>query len=168
MIVSSCVFDDNKAPDGNGGALASYMSYRVTITNSSFTRNAAGKDGGACWWYLSHTDVTIADNNFRDNTAARGIVYFGIYNSGQTLSGLLFEHNVVNEGTLYFENSNTNVYIINVIFSRNTARFIGGGIALYYGNSFVELISCSFIHNVVTEGSAGALIIDVLNTNVCA
>lgn len=168
VTLNDCEFYFNIAPTGYGGSIASYVASDLTLINSSFHKNQAGLDGGACWLYLNHENALLSDNVFVGNVASRGVLFFGINNFGNTMQRLHFENNIVNEGSIYFDNGNLNFYIERCTFVNNIATKSGAGINIYYGGSSIYITDCAFVNNTAVSGFAGALNLDTANINVRA
>jgi predicted outer membrane repeat protein len=91
--VTDCLFRDNAAPHGNGGAIASesdHLSPRSTldatnlaVSDSNLSDNTAGGNGGAI--YLDSSVALITGNRFDDNEANQGD---GVYGKTSRLNGL--------------------------------------------------------------------------------
>lgn len=146
--------------------MASYLNTDMALSNNSYVRNLAGIDGGACWFYLMHADIIVADSSFEENIAKRGAIFLGINNKDIVLRGLDFKDNRMNEGAVYIDNGNTNIEISHCTFSDNKALNAGAGIFMYYGNTFVDIDNCHFLNNVAMTGYAGALSLETLHSNV--
>ena len=73
MSVSNCSFTNNTSPDpsdGTGAAIFVTSQANVTISDSSFTANAAGGAYGAIVMQSAFTQLRVEDCSFEGNTAA--------------------------------------------------------------------------------------------------
>lgn len=83
--ISNCNFINNSAPgddksDIGGGAIAISAIGTVSISNSSFIDNHAGRSGGAIW--AVHGNIDIAGCEFINNTANAGSAIAAYRNNG--------------------------------------------------------------------------------------
>jgi len=114
---------------GNGGGLSSAgPSMKITIKNSTFTRNR-GSSGGAIYAYWS-SGPTIINSRFIGNRATNGGAIFSNWSSEPTVYGSLFAGNTATTsgGAIAIEWSDTSS-IVNSTFASNTAP-TGGAISL--------------------------------------
>ena len=73
MSVSNCSFTNNTSPDpsdGTGAAIFVTSQANVSISDSSFTANAAGGAYGAIVMQSAFTELRVEDCSFEGNTAA--------------------------------------------------------------------------------------------------
>lgn len=83
--VASCTFEGNRAPNGNGGGIASESdglsptstpaATVIRVNQSEFDGNGAVRGGGI---YVADTTATILNNTFDANTATTGTGIFGV------------------------------------------------------------------------------------------
>lgn len=75
ITIDNCVVTNNRANDGDGGAIdfRGFSTYHLTITNSTFSNNQADGAGGAIFFQQTSsatgTRLTITDSTFTNNTA---------------------------------------------------------------------------------------------------
>jgi hypothetical protein len=82
LTVSGCTFSGNNASEG--GAIFNYGN--ATISDSTFSGNSAGFEGGAIWnGYISST-LNVSGCILTDNTAGNGGAYAAIYVYGGTVT----------------------------------------------------------------------------------
>jgi len=136
LIVTNCLFLNNSATNGNGGAIDSLpttASLSVILANCVFSNNVATNLAG---------------------TAFGGAVY----TAGETLyvSNCVFEWNSAstNGGALY---GNVSV-LANTLFANNNSAFGSGG-AVYTpaaGGRPVSIVGCTFANNTAGTGTPGS------------
>jgi predicted outer membrane repeat protein len=121
--ISNCVFSNNTATTGKGGALAIGIQCFVSILNSDFYNNSASPSsatadqGGGAVYINQRSNVSINGCTFKGNSVNASAVYGGaIYTSGNST--------VANYPV---------VSVVNSFFDSNSA-FRGGAIAFYYSN----------------------------------
>src|SRR5215469_4084948 len=123
LTVSNSTFTGNRA-GGDGGGIAG----TVIVANSKFIDNSATGGGGA----IVGAALTISNSTFTDNTASRGggIWCFGPLN---TVANSAFNGNsaVVGGGGI---NNNGALTVINSTFTDNSAPSGGGGIFDSFGD----------------------------------
>lgn len=80
--IINCVFENNEAIDGSGGAIAfideTYSVYSLAITNTNFTNNKAGAAAGAIY-VGEETTVYIENSLFDGNEAPEGDAIYNWY-----------------------------------------------------------------------------------------
>ena len=168
-IFKNCVFIDNKALDGAGGAI--YGEKIDSLTGCTFIGNTATQNGGALYCNTPVSVIagcTFVDNAtpeyggavafgttvgvltdcaFTNNTAAKrgGAVFCG--DRVESISGCVFKGNssTTDRGGAMRLNSNVNC-ISNCTFIANTAVYNGGGIS-NGGGTFLGIDNCTFTSN---------------------
>ncbi len=139
-------------PAHNGGAISNNNS-SPTITNVSFSGNAATEEGGAIYNYYSSPEITNA--SFSGNAAVR---YGGaIYNDrgNPTIINASFSGNIANYvgGAIYNINGSSSP-ITNASFSGNIANYAGGAIYSIDNGSSSTITNASFSGNAASYGGA--------------
>ena len=157
FIVSNCTFNRNKAnyhPTGSSGGALSIRSYRVIIKNSTFTANAATRDGGALVIY--GTFNSIVDSTFVNNVAAAS--GGGIYGSGVEslrISRVTLSGNQTTDrdgGGIYLAGVNQLKFSESII-TNNSAGNLGGGVFLLSGSSdSIVLTNLEVSNNTAVSG----------------
>ncbi len=135
--------------NSNGGGMYNGFS-SPTITNCTFTANAANRGGGM---YNSSSSPTITNCTFSANTATFG---GGMYNDGSspTITNCTFSANTGSSSGGGIENNiSSSPTITNCTFSANTA-YAGGGIDNFGSNS-TTIANCTFSANTATFGGGG-------------
>eukprot|EP00736_Rhodelphis_marinus_P014485 Rmarinus@m.27027 len=177
LFVRSSEFVDNTMAQTPGGAAILAISSNVEISDSEFLgMSASGGFGGAV--YAKGEAITILNSNFRENKAGKGgaVVVESMNDGDIVISGCCFEKNRGTHlgGALYFETAE-NMVVLNTEFRNNYAgdavsrpilRHHGGGgaIACKAGNSRLRIEDCTFERNHallglddVSAGDGGAL-----------
>ena len=137
LSINDCSFSKNTSPTASGGGLAINSHSDATITNTAFVQNSANNGGGLYCVSIagSINSLIISGATFSENTA------------GTTLTTTSYG------GGLYLDNNTLNV-LKNVVVNRNIANAAGG---IYNGgasNSF-DISNALFYEN--TAGNGGAL-----------
>jgi len=131
IIMDRCIFKDNFAPSGGGGAMR-WNGNDGTMTNCVFKSNTATVRGGAIFW--NGNNAHIEKNNFTDNaanTAAGGALLYSGDNS--IIISNNFEGNTdKGHGGAIYAQGNSNI-ITNNKFDKNEVANSGG--AIYYDGS---------------------------------
>ena len=161
-----------------GGALYIHCDIRDTyikITNSAFTNNTVGHNGGGLLIYTdngAHNSITITNSAFTNNTVGHdggGLLMYtdnGAHNS-ITITNIAFNNNRVGgRGGLYiciFTNTGThnNITITNSLFINNRVGHDGGGLLMYTDNGAhysITIINSAFTNNTVGRDGGGLLI----------
>ncbi len=180
ILISSCIFTNNRARLGGGVYTTNYDIGGPTVTSSTFTGNRADSAGGGIFAYFALSPSIISDDTFRNNSAdkAGGGIYFwsdilsspqaatvtrcvftgdtaatggGLYTkSWCLLSQSSFLGNVANNGGGLYNNASGEVR--NLIFRGNIALSNGGG--LYNNGTGYEYKSALFSGNKAVRGGA--------------
>ena len=126
VTILICIFKDNTASEGYGGAIGS-QSGKALIYNSNFIGNNASEWGGAIFTFDS--DIEIDNSHFIENSAVAG-------------------------GAISAP-SNRKALINNSDFSQNTALRFGGAIVVIgeFGDSEITVENSIFAQNTDTEGT---------------
>ena len=152
-----------------GGILYIYCVTNTTITDSTFTNNIVGGDGGGLYIGDGTDNVTITNSTFTNNTVG---VYGGglcIYGNGTdiTVTNSGFTNNTVGwyGGGLYIiYGDGTDITVTNSAFTNNTVGQYGGGLCID-GNGTVTIFNSAFTNNTV-GGYGGGLYIYGDGTNI--
>lgn len=122
-----CIFENNIAPNGVGGAVASYATNNgIAMVSNEFKDNSASQ-GGAIGIFSYHGHVLVAECNFFNNSAI----------NGGAIASLLY--NVV--------------YIENSIVSSNNASHMGGGVYCNTHNYAIHIIQSVVVNNTADQGA---------------
>ncbi len=159
VYIADSTIANNSAPNGDGGAIASYAldagaSTAVTIQNSTVSDNSSGSDfggGGGIFSFaynrdeegLTEATVNLTGSTFASNAATMdrgGALFNGALDSGSTAV----------------------THILNSTFSGNTAAGVGGAIAndaynrdaLGLTNAALHITHASFVGNDAASGGA--------------
>lgn len=153
VTVSNCQFIGNKSDmtnaDSGGGAIR-HNSGTLTVTNSSFTGNTAGKRGGAI--YNAGT-LIVKESEFTGNVNT-GDHGGAIYTSGAlTVTNSSFTENKTtsNGGAIELNGAKT-MTITGSSFHGNTAT--EGGALMMQSSPSVTIDGCIFTQNHATNGGA--------------
>ena len=144
----------------------------ITITNSAFTNNTVGYDGGGLYIFTdngTHNDITITNSTFTNNTVGDGGgLYIYTYNGAHndiTITNSTFTNNTVGDGGgLYIHTYNgvhNDITITNSTFTNNTVGYDGGGLYIFTDNGAhnnITITNSTFTNNTVGDG--GGLYID--------
>jgi hypothetical protein len=140
---------DSQDPEHQGGALEVAYS-QVTITDSDFSTCLADLGGACCF---RHSTVSIHDTNFSTNLADdSGAACFD--NCEVTINGGAAEFNEALEIGCYSFTTCTGSITKHVLFHNVAHQGETGGICLDF--SPITFSACSFLHNHVEDGWAGA------------
>ncbi|TZF84593.1 T9SS type A sorting domain-containing protein [Pedobacter sp. BS3] len=169
--ITNCVFEGNKTNAGNGAAVSTYHTdaanpTAVSVSNCTFTRNAATGTGGGMYNYQNIT-ITVSGCTFTDNTATTdGGGIFNNPSANATITDCTFTGNIAtqNGGGLY-NSASANGAITNCTFTsniaNNTAVATGGG-GLFSTDAGPVITYCKFIGNKAANGGS------ILLTNAAA
>jgi hypothetical protein len=142
LEISGVTLTNGKAVNDVGGAMRIKMSSRVTVTDSQFLSNSAGRAGGGI---VNDGELTVSNSNFVGNSSHDG---GGISNHGQVmLTDSTFVNNsaIGSGGGVWSPGDAT---VTDSTFSGNTA-WSGGGIG---NDGNMTLTASSFSENRVTDG----------------
>ena len=144
--VTNCTFIDNSAAYDGGGMLN--WSGTPMVTNCTFKGNCAYWHGGGMYNYCSHPSLTNCI--FTSNSAPAGGGMCNYSHCNPKLTQCAFRSNsAVYGGGMY--NWDTRLWLVNCVFSGNSAANAGGGICnRSYGNTY--LTNCMFSGNFAEEG----------------
>ena len=154
ISITGCEFSSNVASNYHGGAAHFYLPVNVSVTDTTFTDNSAGKLGGAV--KTDEGTFTITGCEFTKNVASDygGAMYF--YHPEEiTLADTTFTRNTVlhnnggafdvNEGSFDFKN-------LSFVENGSNSVVYGGAINLYNADGTIS--NCSFEKNVSNYGGA--------------
>ena len=178
LHIHHIILHNNKhySTNNDGGTLYVHcdIDTHITITESTFTNNTIGGNGGGLYITYSATDIygniTITDSIFANNTVGTGgglLIYstIDIYND-ITITNSTFTNNIVGYvGGGLFIHSDTDVYnninITNSTFNNNIVGINGGGLVIgsYTGiHNNITITNNTFANNIV-YGNGGGLFI---------
>ncbi len=149
LTVTGCVFDQNSALNGNGGGLNTDGAF-LSIVDTSFTGNVAGKSGGLV---AGNMDTgTLTRVTCSGNEATNGSGGTGLYSAASlTVTDCDFVGNTTAEGDagglLYWEGNAT---ITGCNFTGNEAGRDGGGVYAIYATNL------NFVGNVIANNVCSA------------
>ena len=163
-----------------GGTLYIYcgMDTHITITNSVFTNNTVGGNGGGLYIHSdtdTHNNITITSSVFTNNTVDFG---GGLYidcdtdtHNNITITSSVFTNNTVDfGGGLYIDCDNdthNNITITSSVFTNNTVG-IGGGLFIYSDtdtHNNITVTSSVFTNNTVGDFGGGLFIYSGTDTH---
>ena len=130
-----------------GGALYIHCDIRdtyITITNSAFTNNTVGHNGGGLLIYTengTHNNITITNSAFTNNTV-------GYYGGGLYILTNTATHN--------------SITITNSAFTNNTAGYVGGGLYIFTHtgtHNTITITNSAFTNNTVGRDGGGLYIL---------
>ena len=151
--ILSCTFEDNTATGVGGGIYTWRGSTQVQILDSKFYRNSA-KEGGAA--YLSKV-TEVGSSIFEGNKATKGDGgALNIYDTcSPTIRNSIFRQNkATNHGGAIYIDAAGFPKIHSCTFEENTASRDGGAIYNWRGSTEVEMRDSKFISNSAREGGA--------------
>ena len=183
-IIASCVFSNNFATFGAGGAYVYVNNGNAIVTNCIATRNSTDLDdaGGLSVQKTTGTgNIFIADNIFYENhlLSTNGAVgdvegsgfyvyYLGAFCNITISNNLVYNNSLVNgAGALYIRaTSGADLKICDNIFSNNFVGTRGGGIGIEQETGNMTILRNIFIDNRATrEYSEGGGIAITFNTS---
>ncbi|MFN2576446.1 MAG: hypothetical protein ABR607_02015, partial [Pyrinomonadaceae bacterium] len=151
--ITDSTFINNKAMNGNGGAL--YASGYSFVSGSLFDGNVSGSEGGAIWsaLYLNISDSVVINNHANaDGGITRNEVGTSLGGGFESLfvNRCNISNNTSNHtaGGVYVQGGSGN--ISNSTISGNMAGSEGGGIFAF--NALVNLTNDTFDGNTATQG----------------
>jgi predicted outer membrane repeat protein len=154
--VSGCVFADNAAPNGLGGAIYNPGS-PLEFSNCTFVRNSANGFGlGGVFFGAPNAKVTMTDCSFTGNSAHDGGAIFG--DAELTLTRCVFTKNSIPTdgiaGAVFNEDP---TFITGCIFTGNSAGEGGEGGALFIGDGIIRdsLIAGNAVGSTSQEDAQG-------------
>ncbi|WP_296881913.1 right-handed parallel beta-helix repeat-containing protein [uncultured Methanobrevibacter sp.] len=183
VILRDCTFDNNGANRSAGAIYVNNCTY-VSIDNSNFENNNVNYSGGAIYFKCDYG--RISNSNFTNNKARYNGAACVNGESGSVIN-CIFTNNVATEsagalgwerkgngnieksnnsaprGGAIYQNSATNVSILNSIFDSNTASEDGGAIFWDHATGG-KIIGSTFNDNYVI-GRGGA--IEIVNASNC-
>ncbi|MFN7942801.1 MAG: choice-of-anchor Q domain-containing protein [Thermoanaerobaculia bacterium] len=125
LTLERCAFDDNRSPDGAGGAVVAISS--LVATDGSFTRNSAYSTGAL----FANAQATLARLRFEGNSATElaGAVSFAA--APARVEESYFADNQGKDGGAIALFPEADLAVVNSTFRHNLATRNGGGIALF-------------------------------------
>jgi len=153
--VAHCIFEGNRAAEG--GAMYNYDGACPTISHCTFVQNRADKGGAMLSRVASNCNVS--DCTFIENYAKwRGGAVFLDYGASAKLTRCTFRQNNTdgNGAGIYVDDTSSQIghtspEIVDCTFTKNSAKFRGGGIANF--NKCTPIITnCSFNGNTAAKG----------------
>ena len=157
--VDNCIFKDNVANRGNGGAIG-WWGANGTVTNSEFINNSNTGSGGAIYW--NGVNGAVTNSEFRENNATGlggAIRWQG--DNGRVNDVDFIKNNASYSGAMIIYGVNCTVTDSN--FINNTASLNGG--AMHWNGANGTLINSEFIGNsAINHG--GAIIWNAANGNL--
>lgn len=149
LSISNSTFERNRA-GRYGGAISN--SGQATISASRFTGNSAGFRGGAIAAFVN--PLTITNSSFSQNTAqAGGAVHSALGATVEIRESAFFLNSATDSGSAIFqEGAETVTRIINSTLAQNTAGNTGG--ALYVTEGTASLSFATVANNTVGGGAA--------------
>ena len=161
LTVTDCEFTGNQvtkeAPIGGGAIYANYNGTdggTINITDSTFTNNSSGSQGGAIYASTTTGTVTISGNTFTENTATGngGAIYLSNTSGTNVLANNTFTDNsAVAGGAVYVVSGETS--ITGSTFKGNSA--VGDGGALHTAAD-TTISNSIFGSTTEGEGNSGA------------
>ena len=166
-----------------GGTLYIYCvtDTHITITNSAFTSNTVGGDGGGLLIYSDidniHNNITITNSAFTNNAVdgnGGGLLIYSdaniMYNNIIIINSTFTNDAVGGHGSgLYIHSdidTHNNIAITNSTFTNSTVRGNGGGLLVYSGTNNMTITNSVFTNNTVGDIGGGLYIhsdIDIHN-----
>ena len=145
--ITNCIFSNNEARHGQGGAIRNVQYSSPTIDSCSFINNISFSTAGI------HNGVfcnTILKNCHFDSNMGIVVSYF---NAQATINNCIFENNMGICGGVYISHTSTTAATIeNCIFRNNTGYSLSG--ALYLTNNLGPSPLSSTIKNCVFSGNS--------------
>jgi len=163
-ILGGSAFTNNKALDGEGGAIAATNSPEINVSDATFQSNSASTNGGGI---VSVQALNLTGARFFGNTAAGGSGG-GVYAGGAaSVENSVFAGNTASDsgGGLYLNAPSS--AITNTTFTSNSAN-MGGGV-YNNGGAGNTILNATFWNNsaIVSGGSLGS-ILQLKNTLLAA
>ena len=148
-------FSGNRASGwSSGGAVYIDNAQRLTIRNSRFNNNTAGRSGGAV--YAQGRQINITNCYFSNNTLTQTAADYYYYN-----------YNYNGEGGALYISSQQDINIQNVYFYNNRAgNMSGNGGAIYFDGGNIIVTNSTFINNTAVSGGGGAIYSNRRNTTI--
>lgn len=132
-----CVFIDNTAPDGLGGAIYNPGS-PLDLTNCTFTHNTAPEFGlGGAFFGSRNAAVTMTDCTFTDNSAHDGGAIFGADRLTLVRCKFIGNH-ISTDGIAGAVFNDYPTFINGCVFTGNSAGEAGEGGALFLGDGIIR------------------------------
>ena len=153
VIAHNSIFMNNTASFG-GGAIALFQGTFSDATLNVFSRNRAGRLGGALSAY-NRSRITI-DNSYCSNNSGRcGRVMYASSSSSITVGNSSFDNNEAgSRGGVMYASSSSSIAVGNSSFDNNEARYYGG-VMYASSSSSIAVGNSSFDNN--EAGSRGGV-----------
>jgi predicted outer membrane repeat protein len=176
LTISHSTFVDNTASTGDGGAIEYNPPNTVgtrlfSITDSTFSNNSAGGEGGAVYICCANNTITISGSTFSGNTA--GADGGGLYNccgaSGGDLASTVSITNSTfsgNTATSYYGGGITaeGPVVLNYVTMNGNGAPAGGGI--YTDEAGFSTLSNTIVANSTPGGNCGGSPVTSLGHNL--
>ena len=162
VTLNNNTFTGNFASSDGGGLYAIAYECRLTLNNSTFSRNSA-KHGGGLYPYAHSGALTLNNSTFTRNSASLngGGVYAYAYRSGAltvTLNNSTFSGNSAKHGGgLYADAHSGALTLTNNTFTGNSASSDGGGLYADAYDGAVTPTNNTFYANAATDKGGGHL-----------
>jgi parallel beta-helix repeat protein len=142
----------NVTSQKKGGGMYNLNSNGLTVTNCTFSDNAASVDGGGM--YNASSDPCLRNCIFSGNSAGSGGGMNNDLSSDTTLVDCIFIDNSANNGGGMY-NASSAPCLRNCIFNGNLADDGSGGGIYNYENSSPTLTNCTFTGNSASTAGGG-------------
>jgi len=150
--LTKCIFQDNLADSGFGGAMAIVMQSKCSLESSSFEDNSA--DSGGAMAISSESTVTLSKCDFSRNAATKSGGAMAM--TAQSVVTIILSHLTTNsaaKGGAVSITAHSKVTIVSSHLTTNSA--VQGG-ALISDSAEATIIGCDFVLNYAID-SGGAL-----------
>ena len=149
--IEECIFQENTANFGDGGAIIGTDSMNVNIQNSEFKKNEATV-GGAAFFSRIHSSK-MTETAFKQNKAIKkaGAVAFH-QNVSIDLHNCEFRANTGRKGGAISFDESVEANIFNTFFFKNEADEYAGGLLAEWGdNVFVNMNNITCVWNIARQ-----------------
>ena len=150
MTITACTFTNNSANDDGGGLYVDTDSVHMTFRSCSFATNTAEFSGGGMFVQIRNHNMTLISCTFEENSARAGGggMYVNSNNHMMEFKFCNFTKNILDNayedeydnggGGLYVNNNNLRVTLSFCAFTGNIGQYRGGGLTVYYDNSYIH------------------------------
>ena len=170
ITITSSTFNGNSVTTYGGAVFLTYIHGLVTLSNNTFTSNAAPSGYGGAWFQQNtQGGLNLSNCSFTSNTAANGGALFysaGMGNLNITGSGFCSNSTTDNAGAIYLDGNTGSFLIDNTVMNNNTAVNYGGAFFLNRNNATLGITNSTFSTNTSTGNMGGAIMSDGSN-NMC-